>query len=188
MRKATVVVGNLFMSNNDQNPFDVLGIEALFEIDISALDEAYFSRQTLVHPDRFVYHSEPERQAASQQASALNHAYETVKNPLLRARALLKLRGVALPGENEKTSQNILVLEEMMDLQEALLNASSPHDLSQIEDQIRDRLKEVMSVLTIAFRQNQDEKLSEYFLRLSYLSKMMIDIKTRHRQSSVKIL
>lgn len=188
MRKAFVVVGNHSMFNKDLNPFEVLGLEASFEIEASDLDKAYFSRQALAHPDRFVYHSEPERQAASLESSDLNHAYETLKNPLLRAKALIKLRGISLPGEDEKSSHDTHVLEEMMDLQEALMNADSPQDFSQIEDQIQSRLKEVMDFLTNAFRQNQNEKLAEYFLRLRYLSKMKSDIKIRHRQSSIKVL
>jgi DnaJ-domain-containing protein 1 len=52
-----------------RDPFKILGIDPTFEVDLAALDTAYFARQSLTHPDRFVYHAEPMRQAASSQAA-----------------------------------------------------------------------------------------------------------------------
>jgi molecular chaperone HscB len=176
------------MYKDDQNPFELLGMEPTFEVDLALLDEAYFARQSLAHPDRFVYHSEPERIAASAQASSLNWAYETLKNPMLRAKALLKIRGIEVGGEDGKTIQNFQLLEEMMGLQDALSEAMIPHDLSQVESQVQERLQGVKSSFALALRQDDSIELGELFLRLTYLSKLMSDIKLRQRQSSIKTL
>lgn len=176
------------MFKDDQNPFDLLGIEPKFEVDQAVLDEAYFARQTLTHPDRFVYHAEPERLAASAQASSLNWAYETIKNPMSRAKALLKMRGIEVGGEDGKTVQNPEILEEMMELQDALSEAMIPQDLSRVESQIQDRLQKVKSSFAFALHQDDTHELAELFLRLTYLSKLMSDIKLRQRQSSIKTL
>jgi len=176
------------MYKDDQNPFEVLGIETTFDVDLSTLDEAYFARQTLAHPDRFVYHSEPERQAASAQSSSLNRAYEILKNPTLRAKALLKLRGIDVGGEDGKSVQDTQILEEMMDLQEAVINAISPHEVSLVSDQIQERLTQVTTSFGEALQKDQIQELSGLFLRLTYLSKLMGEIKTRQQQSSLKVL
>ena len=188
MRRDGVAVVNHSMSKENKNPFDVLGIEPTFQLDAVSLDQSYFSRQTLSHPDRFVYHTQPERQAAAVQSSELNWAYETLKNPTSRAKALLKVRGIEVEGEEGKTVQNPEILEEMLELQEAIMEAFSPHDLEQVDSQIQDRLKEVTNSFNEALNRNEDKLLSHLFLRLTYLSKLTEDIKVRRRQSSIKML
>ena len=183
-----MVVVNHSMSKEDQNPFEVLGVEAAFDVDATALDKAYFARQSLVHPDRFMYHSEPERQVALLQSSLLNRAYETLKNPTLRAKALLKLRGIDVSEDGRQTVQDPQVLEEMMVLQETLTEAVSPYDLTHLENQLQERLQGVKTSFSGALQQNQNKELPGLFLRLTYLSKLMGDIQVRRRQSSVKIL
>jgi molecular chaperone HscB len=176
------------MFRENFNPFALLGMEPTFEVDLKALDEAYFARQALVHPDRFVHHSEPERQAAAAHSSSLNQAYETLKKPALRAKCLLTLRGIEVAGEEGKTVQNPEVLEEMMGLQEALAEAGSPQDFSLLENRVQDHLNKFMASFSSALRHNQDHKLPGLFLRLMYLSKLGEDIKARQQQSSLKIL
>jgi len=189
MKKDGVGVVNHSIFKSDVNPFEILGIDPTFEIDAKALDEAYFARQTLAHPDRFIHHSQPEREAATAQASSLNQAYEVLKNPTLRAKALLKLKGIEISGEEEgKTVQNPEILEEMMALQEALAEAVSPHDFTCLEKEIQGCLQDVKASFATAMGQNQAQELPELFLRLTYLSKLMEDIKGRHRQSSLKVL
>lgn len=190
MKKGAVVVGNHSMSNEKSsehnNPFEVLGLEPAFAIDPIVLDQAYFDRQRLAHPDRFIDHSVNERQAASRQASSLNEAYEALKNPILRAKALLKLRGFT--SEEGKSAQDHIVLEEMMDLQEALIEATSPHDLMTLDNQINERWERVSVSFSTALDQNHTAELPQLFLRLTYLAKMRGDIKIRNRQSSLKVL
>jgi molecular chaperone HscB len=196
MRKADVAVESRSMfestqkleERNARNPFDMLGIAPTFEIDLNALDAAYFSRQSLTHPDRFVYHSDPERQAASSQAALLNWAYERIKDPVMRAKELLILRGVQVPGEEGQPIQDKEVLMEMMGLQESLSEAESPQDLKTIETQIQDRFKLATASFAAALSGNESEKWLGLFLRMTYLSKMMEDIKNRRRQLSIKAL
>lgn len=182
-----MAVANPSMSENS-NPFDILGIEPTFDIDATALDTAYFACQALAHPDRFIHHSEPERQAAAAQASSLNNAYEVLKNPTLRAKALLKLRGIEVPGEEGRTLRDPEALEEMMALQETLTDAASPSDFKNVQIQVQKRLDSAKISFADAIRTNQDDKLLGLFLRLTYLSKLAGDIKTRQRQSSIKVL
>lgn len=192
MKKDNVAVANHSMFKDGQDPFQILGLDPIFDIDTQTLETAYFSRQALAHPDRFVYHSGPERQAASRQSSLLNHAYETLKNPVLRAKTILKLRGVEIPGESAqgggKTVHNSKVLGEMMELQEALEEAVSPHDLAGVEKHIQDRQEGVMRSFSAALQEHQASQLTELYLRLSYLSKMLDDLNVRRRQLSVKVL
>ena len=188
MRKVGVVVENHSMFNGTQNPFEILGMEATFDVNLTALDAAYFARQSLAHPDRFIHHSEPERQAATAQASSLNCAYETLKNPTTRAKALLILKGIKIEGEDGKSVQDHQVLEEMMDLQEAVVNANSPQEVSLIENQIQDRYQQITISFGQALQKNLNQDLPGLFLRLTYLSKLKEDLKVRLNQASLKML
>ena len=46
------------------------------------LDRAYRDVQAQVHPDRFVNATEAERRASMQQATRVNEAYQTLRNPI----------------------------------------------------------------------------------------------------------
>ena len=50
-------------------------------------------RQKLLHPDKFSTKSEAERQYSADQASAVNDAYGTLRDPLKRAKYILDARG-----------------------------------------------------------------------------------------------
>ncbi len=186
MKRESAAVAN-HSTFKDSNSFELLGIEPTFEVDMVALDEAYFARQALAHPDRFVYHSEPERQAAAAQAASLNHAYNVLKSPVSRAKALLTLRGIDTQGE-EKAVQAPDILGDMMDLRETLEQAVSPSDLERLGNQVHDRLQAVMVSFGSALRQENSQELPDLFLRLTYLSKLRGDIRVRQQQSSVKVL
>jgi len=75
-----------------------------------------------------------------------------------------------------------------MTFQEALMEAVSPYDLTQLENQIQERLQMVKTSFSGALQQNRNKELLGLFLRLTYLSKLLGDIQVRRRQSSVKVL
>lgn len=176
------------MYNEDQNPFKILGLEPRFDLDEKKLEQAYFALQAVTHPDRFVYHSQPEKDAAALQSSRLNNAYETLRKAPSRAKALLELQGINLKDESAKSIQDPQVLEEIMELQEAILHTNSPHDEDLLETQIQDSLKEVTTRFATSLKENQLDALEAIYLRLIYLSKILEDLRLRRRQSSLKAL
>jgi len=52
------------------------------QLDLEALDTAYLSLQAQVHPDRFAHGTPSERASSLQQATLLNQAYQTLRDPL----------------------------------------------------------------------------------------------------------
>ncbi|MDE3060186.1 MAG: Fe-S protein assembly co-chaperone HscB [Pseudomonadota bacterium] len=98
--------------------FTLLNLPPTFDLDLSALESAYFTAQRQYHPDRFVGKPPSERTAALQHSADINKAYDTLKDPLKRAQYLLHLQGIAVGTEADsvKPSQEILV--EAMELRE----------------------------------------------------------------------
>jgi molecular chaperone HscB len=169
MKKGGVAVGNPSMS--ERNPFQILGMEPTFEIEKSSLDQAYFGRQATVHPDRFVLRSSIERQAALDESCLLNQAYEIVKDPVLRAKALLKLRGIS--GEE---SPEPALIAQMIELQEALQDADQ--DLEGIKAHVQEQFEAAMASFGKAIQGSDEQEQIRLFLQMTYFSKMRGDIKT----------
>ena len=86
---------NLPLPLQEVDPFQLFGSLPQFDLDMTALDQAYFTKQREVHPDRFVAADEDMRQRAAAWSTCLNEGYQTLKSPLTRARALYE----ALQGE-----------------------------------------------------------------------------------------
>ncbi len=97
----------------NKNYFELFDIESIFEIDTNALHSYQQQLLARFHPDRFVTASEQEKRLSVQQASWINDAYQTLSNPVKRARYLLKISGLDVNDENETTSDAEFLMEQM---------------------------------------------------------------------------
>jgi len=77
-----------------QNFFQLFGMPEHYRLNNSQLDQQYRALQTQVHPDKFAHLSEAERRVSMQMATRANEAYQTLREPVRRARYLLGLHGV----------------------------------------------------------------------------------------------
>ena len=68
------------------DPFALLGLAPAFEVDLAALERAFFERSKATHPDRVAGASAAERVVALSRSRALNDAYQLIKKPVARNR------------------------------------------------------------------------------------------------------
>lgn len=113
----------------DHDWFEALGVPRKMSIDVAALSKAFRTRSAKVHPDRFGNKSAVERRLALQHTAKLNDAYRTLKDPQKRAEYLMKLEGVSIGGEDQRTNDPELLMA-MMELQE---EAETLEDKAAIE-------------------------------------------------------
>jgi len=111
--------------NFRQSYFELFGLPVGFDINGNLLAERYRDLQKALHPDRFVNASDQERRLSLQQAAQINTGYETLRDPLTRARYLLTLQGAEYNDESS-TISDLDFLEEQMELRERL--ADIRHD------------------------------------------------------------
>jgi molecular chaperone HscB len=126
-----------------QNHFDLFHLPARFTLDLAALDTAYREVQGQVHPDRFVNATDAEKRVAMQWATRANEAYQTLKNPMKRARYLCELNGVDLQTESN-TAMPMDFLMQQMEWREALGEARAGKDvvgLDALDDQVKSERK-----------------------------------------------
>ena len=115
-----------------QNHFDLFHLPQRFAIDQKALEQAFHSVQGQAHPDKFAHASDAEKRVAMQWATRANEAYQTLKNPLKRARYLCELHGVDLQTESN-TAMAPAFLMQQMEWRETLDDAKAGKDIDALE-------------------------------------------------------
>jgi molecular chaperone HscB len=158
--------------------FARLGLERGYTVDLAALDRAYFAWQRRLHPDRFARKAPRERAISQQQAAALNEAYETLKNPIRRARYLAEQMGVDLPGDG-RTIDDPALLMEAMEAREALAEAGSVADVQALEQTSRYDRSAAIEGLSELFAKADHAGIRRAILRLAYLDKFVEEARAR---------
>lgn len=158
--------------------FSLFGLPEGFELDRQALDERYRELQRVLHPDRFASASDQERRMSMQQATRVNEAYKTLKQPLSRGSYLLQLRGLdaaAVAGNTHDT----LFLMEQMELRELLESARSAKDpfevTGRVLDEVTRRSRELTADLARCFAEASAESLesaADLLRKMQFLQKL----------------
>ncbi len=116
----------------NQNFFELFGIAPAYRVDPIRLEQAFRDIQAQVHPDKFAHASDAERRLSMQWATQANEAYQTLKQPLGRARYLLHLNGVEL-HEETNTAMSPAFLMQQMEWREAIGEAKAAGDVPGLE-------------------------------------------------------
>ena len=135
------------MSDFSKNHFELFGLPVGFVIDSTELASRYRDLQNVVHPDRYAAAGDASRRLSLQRATWVNEAYETLRQPLSRARYLLELAGRA-PDPTHKTIDDPEFLVEQMELREALAEVRMDDDPLAALDRTVDHIDTLFGNLT----------------------------------------
>jgi molecular chaperone HscB len=184
----------------DANYFGIFGLPQKLDLDVQALEKQFYRYSRKLHPDLHARASQQEQEWSLSQASLLNDAYRTLKNPLERTRYLLKLEGVQFEEERgSKVPADLLeeVFELNMQLEELRqtrkMGEDDPHlrrdleaaknqfagQLSSLDEQVRAR----WSAWDAAWEQKDEAKktaakeaMTALLQRRSYLQNLLRDV------------
>lgn len=159
--------------------FTRLGLRQDFAIEPAELDRHYFGFQRRLHPDRFATRSAKERALSQQQATALNEAYETLKDPLKRAAYLLRLAGRVVDIDQAGTVDDPALLMEAMEMREALAEADSAEAVAALAQQAEADVAACQASLGEAFAEDDLALAGKLTTRLKYLGKLAEEAKSR---------
>jgi molecular chaperone HscB len=84
--------------------FSVFSLPRKLRVDTVALERAFYAHSRKLHPDRFATASKEAQEAALAEASQLNDAYRTLKEPVARTEYLLSLEGVQLQEQSKQAT------------------------------------------------------------------------------------
>lgn len=162
-----------------QNFFELFGMAPNYEIDPIRLEQAYRDIQSQVHPDRFAHLSDAERRLSMQWATQANEAYQTLRQPLGRARYLLHLNGVEI-HEETNTAMSPAFLMQQMEWREAIGEAKAARALPELEHlsgQLRAEMQAQQRQLANLLDRDRDfEKAAEVVRELKFMEKLREEI------------
>ena len=145
-----------FDSHKDH--FQLFGLAQSYQVDMAQLEQQYRALQAQVHPDKSAHLSDAEQRLAMQRATLVNEAYQTLRNPLRRARYLLSLRGVDIQEENN-TVMPLEFLTAQMEWHEAVSEAQQARDvaaLEQLEARLHHETRELEAQLAVKIDTEKD--------------------------------
>lgn len=170
---------NLDLSFAHKDHFALFGLPRTFALDRTLLDQLYRDIQARVHPDKHAHLSDADRRVAMQWATQVNEAYQTLLDPLKRARYLLHLEGHD-PRIETNTAMPAEFLIEQMEMREAVAEARSGADaaaLDELHRRVRKDIAERQRELAEALDVRHDYlHAGEVVRRLMFDQKLLADV------------
>lgn len=166
------------MRSSMQNHFELFGLPASFEIDLSLLDTAYRKIQSQVHPDKYASGTDAEKRIAMQWTTRANEAYQTLKKPLKRAEYLCELNNVDI-GAESNTSMPPAFLMQQMEWRESLDDLKSvlnPIGLQRLESEVQSSLKQTIRDIQNACKNNDFHTVAGLIRMSMFMEKFLSDI------------
>ncbi len=137
--------------------------------------------QKQVHPDKFANASDQEKRLSMQQTSWINEAQTTLKDPVLRATYLLKLKGTDIKLENETTMDAVFLMQQL-EMRERLEHIKKENDPLGVLDAMAKELKSSSSDMMKSFSQcyeaDQIDDAREWIRKLQFMQRAKKEINT----------
>jgi molecular chaperone HscB len=160
-------------SPSSSDPFALLGLPPAYEVDLAALEQAFFERSKQLHPDRVAGAPAAERVAQLSRSRALNDAYQLIKKPIPRAEYLLARAGVTI-GDNERLDPAFLM--EILELREELAGARVAGDtelVARLQRTMQARRMQALEALPALFSANDFAAIKDRLILLRYINRYL---------------
>ena len=161
------------------NYFDLFGLPVRYRYDPGSLERAYRQLQSQVHPDRFAAGSDAQKRVALQSSARVNEAYRALRDPVERARYVLKLHGIDALEETD-TALPLDFLERQLERREAAGAAVAARDaraLAALVAEIRREAADRELVLAQALDDDHAYAAARMRVReLKFLQKLTFDL------------
>ncbi len=161
------------------NFFELFERPVSYEVDLNQVQKKYMDLQKQVHPDKFANASDAEKRLSMQQTSWINEAQTTLKDPVLRATYLLKLKGTDINLENE-TTMDAAFLMQQLEIRERLEHIKKEDDPLDALDAMAKELKvasnDVMAGFSASYEAEQIDDAREWIRKLQFMQKAKKEI------------
>ncbi|MBP2294206.1 Fe-S protein assembly co-chaperone HscB [Azospirillum rugosum] len=159
--------------------FTRLGLEARFDIDLETLARQHAGFSRSLDPDRFAARGARQQANARAQSDALTEAFETLRDPVRRARYLLALTGATPPPGLEAAADEVAEDEEVAALARQLDAAQDVAAVDRLAAEVGQRIESCIKYLAIAFRNGQTDNAVRILARLERLEALCADARRR---------
>lgn len=166
-----------------KDPFETLGIEPRFDLDLGAVEARHRELSRALHPDRYAQAPSAERRMALSRAIEVNEAWRAVKDPIKRAEALFARLGVP-SGETAEPNPSTDLLMEMMEAREELSDAARARNMEAVHNlslKMSLREREVLAALGRGFAEaggsaDAARRLIHHLGELRYLRRFLDEV------------
>ncbi len=159
--------------------FRRLNLAPRFDLPTADLEQQYFGLQRSLHPDRFAGKSSREKALSLQHATALNEAYDVLRQPLRRGEYLLELRGRPLNGADGGTIDDEELLTQAMAMRERLADAAGEAEVLALIASAEADAAAILAEIEGAFAQEDLASAARLLTRLRYLAKLTAEARAR---------
>ena len=163
------------------NFFELFDLPVSYDVDLSKIQQHYMALQKQVHPDKFASGTDQEKRLSMQQTSWINEAQATLKDPVLRATYLLKLKGTDINLENE-TTMDAGFLMQQLELRERLENIKNEDDpldvLDGLSKELKSSIDHMMKSFSQSYQADQIDDAREWIRKLQFMQKAIKEINT----------
>ena len=158
--------------------FEIFGIPVQLRVNAAALSRRFFELSRQYHPDYYATATPAEQEAALERSALLNKAWKTFQQPDETLKYVLAQKG--LLAEEEKYDLSPLFLAEVMEINEALMDADDPAVQSELHTRINELQQESYAPVQHIIEQYHDEtvtteqlmQVKEYYYRKKYLERI----------------
>jgi len=165
--------------------FELFGLPETYVVDTAVMADRYRSMQAALHPDRFASAGEQERRLSVQGASWINEAYETLKDPLRRARYLLQLKGVDFDADKDTASDPEFLMQQI-ELREELEQIDTEADpmsaLDRVSKDIREWNNELRNQFDAAYKHDDLDTARQIVLKMQFFNRLFDELRRKEEQ------
>jgi molecular chaperone HscB len=161
------------------NYFELFGLPIGFQLDRAKLRQSFMEVQKESHPDKFVGEGDFEQQNALERSALANKGFSILNNTDKLLPYVLEIKGILTPEEKYNLDPEFLM--EMMDLNEAWMEADSQEQKEQIIHQINTIQSEIYAPIEKYMEMDQIDPLTqeellqikEYYFKKKYLQRIL---------------
>lgn len=161
------------------NPFALFELPVQFQVDFDALSARYLALQKSLHPDNFSASSAQEQRLAVQKSAEINDALQILKNPILRAEAIIHFHTGEQQDIEQKSTRDMSFLMQQMEWRETLENIESTQNEAELADfsqNIGQEEKAILAQLEMALDNQQWTEALAINDKLRFIKKLQVEI------------
>ncbi len=163
------------------NYFELFGLPIAFKADSSQLRTAFMNIQRASHPDKFVQGTADEQEHALEQSAMANKGFSLLNNKDQILPYVLEITGHIAADEKYNLAPDFLM--EMMELNEAWMDADSPESKQSLLDQINTLKNDIFSPIKAYLEadtindipQEAMLQIKDYYYKKKYLDRILED-------------
>ncbi|QIM62682.1 Fe-S protein assembly co-chaperone HscB [Pasteurellaceae bacterium Orientalotternb1] len=161
------------------NPFALFELPVQFQVNFDEVSTRYLALQKSLHPDNFSASSAQEQRLAVQKSAEINDALHILKDPILRAEAIIYFHLGEQQDIEQKSTHDMAFLMQQMEWRETLESiesAKNDADLTVFTKDITTEEKAILVQLESALNAQQWAEALAINDKLRFIKKLQVEI------------